>query len=125
MTRVSVTRSGASTSPIVWVSMTPWTRSAMQTHVSIPGGEGIGVTFTQGSDNATCTLQGRVPWTTRGQAQYEALPNTRLTISNGIDVRTGIAGTPVPQDGNPAWIFFSLSVTEEADRWPETTRDAS
>lgn len=113
MTRVTVTRSGSSTSPIVWVSMTPWTKSAMQTHVAIPGGDGIGVTFKRGRDNATCTLQGRVPWTTRGQAQYDALANATLTISNGIDTRTGIAGTPVPSDGNPAWIFFSISVTEE------------
>lgn len=112
MSVVRVTSASGSTSMIIWTSMTPWTNSAMQTHVSIPGGDGIGVTFKQGVDNATTTLQGRIPWTAAGQAQYDALANATLTISNGIDTRTGIAGTPVPQDGNPAWIFFSLSVTE-------------
>lgn len=110
---ITVTNSSGSTSEIVWTRMTPWTPAAIQTHVQIPGGEGDGVTFRKGTDNATTTLTGRVPWTSAGEQQYEALSNAKLTISNGISTRTGIAGTPVPtQSEAPAWIHFTLTVTE-------------
>lgn len=110
---ITVTNPGHSTSEIIWVRMTPWTRAAIQTHVQIPGGDGEGVTFRKGSDNATSTLTGRVPWTEEGEAQYEALVGARLTIDNGLSTRTAIAGTPVPSQSEvPAWIHFTLTVRE-------------
>lgn len=110
MSLITVTIDGESTAPIIWVRMTPWTPSAIQTHIEIPGGSELGVTFPKGTDNATTTLQGRVPWNAEGEAMYLRLPNARLTVDNGISVREGIAGTPVAQDGNLGWIYFSLSV---------------
>lgn len=103
-----------STSPIIWTRMTPWVNSAMNVHIVVPGGRGLGRTYNKGSDNATTTLTGRCPWTSAGQTMFESLAGTRLRISNGIgSTRTGIAGTPVITEQNPAWIFFTISVTEE------------
>ena len=111
---ITVTNEGGSTSEIIWIKMTPWTTSAIQTHVQIPGGDGDGITFRKGTDNATTTLTGRVPWTALGEQQYEALTGARLTINSGVSTRTGIAGTAVAsQSEAPAWIYFTLSVTEE------------
>lgn len=114
MSGISVTRNGASTSPIIWVDKTAWVGEAITTHVTIPGGRGLGVTFPQGTDNAVCTLQGRVLDTEAGRDALEALASSRLTIDDGVQTRTGIAGTPtVTESGNRSWIFFSVTVTED------------
>lgn len=112
MSRISVTVNGSSTSPIVWTSMTPWVSSAMQQHVTVPGGDGLGVTFRKGRDNAVTTLQGRVLWTSAGQSMLKAISGAMLTVSNGIDTHTGIAGSPTISGDSTAWIRFSISVTE-------------
>ena len=108
MSRISVTVNGSSTSPIVWTSMTPWVSSAMQQHVTVPGGDGLGVTFRKGRDNAVTTLQGRVLWTSAGQSMLKAISGAMLTV----DTRTGIAGSPTISGDSTAWIRFSISVTE-------------
>lgn len=114
MSAISVTRDGSSTSPIIWVDKTAWVGEAFTTHVSIPGGRGLGVTFPQGVDNAVCTLQGRVLDTVAGRNALEALACSRLTIDDGVQTRSGIAGTPtVSESSNRSWIFFSITVTEE------------
>lgn len=113
MVRISVTRSGSSTSPIIWVSMTPWTRAPITTHVTVPGGRGLGANFARGSDNATTTLTARCPWTSAGQAAFEALAGSRVTISNGIDTRTGLVTSITPQEQSSAWIHFTMSVMED------------
>ena len=113
MTYIEVTKGGDSTSPIVWVRMTPWTPSAMVKHVAIPGASGGGYNFPQGTDNCTTTLTGRVPWTAAGEAMFESIAGTRLTIDNGVSVRTGLSGTPTVTEANAAWIFFTLPVTED------------
>lgn len=110
---ISVTRGGASTSPIIWVSMTPWSNSPITTHISIPGDRGIGVTFPKGSDNAVATLRARCPWTSAGQQAFEALAGSEVTVSNGIDSRTGIVTGITVQEQSPAWIYFTMTVTEE------------
>lgn len=113
MTVITVTRGSASTSPIVWISMTPWTQAPIYTHVTIPGGRGLGVTFPQGADNATTTVTGRCPWTTAGQAAYDALPGSSVTIGNGVDTRTGTVTSVTAQEQSPAWIYFTMSVMED------------
>lgn len=113
MSLITVLCNGQTTSPIIWTSMTPWTNSAITTHITIPGGHGDGVNFSKGTDNAVTTLKGRVRWTTEGQQAFNRLASSRLTISNGIDTRTGLAGSPAVTDDNPAWIFFTISVTED------------
>ena len=112
MARITVTLNGASTSPIIWVSMTPWTHAPMTSHVSVPGGVGEGVTFPKGADNAVTTITGRCPWTSAGQQMYDSLPGARITVSNGVDTRTGIVTQVTPNEQSPAWIYFTLSVTE-------------
>ena len=112
MARITVTRGGQSTSPIVWVSMAPWTNAPITVHVTVPGGVGIGKTFPKGSDNAVTTVTGRCPWTTSGQQAYDALPGSTVTIANGVDTRTGIVTSVTPTEQSPAWIAFSMSVTE-------------
>ena len=113
MARISVTRDGQSTSPIIWVSMTPWTRAPITTHVTVPGGDGLGKTFSKGSDNAVTTITGRVPWTSAGQTAYDALPGAEVEVANGVDTRTGIVTSVTPSEQSPAWIYFTMSVTEE------------
>lgn len=113
MTRISVTRGGQSTSPIVWVSMTPWTSAPITVHVTVPGGNGLGVTFSKGSDNAVTTVTGRCPWTTAGQQAFDALPGSKVTVTNGIDSRTGTVTSVTPTEQSPAWISFTMSVTED------------
>lgn len=113
MSRITVTRSGVSTSPIVWVSMTPWSRAPITTHITIPGGDGIGRNYSKGRDNATTTLTGRCPWTTAGEQAYEALPGARVTVSNGNASRTGLVTSITPQDQSPAWIYFTMTVMED------------
>ena len=113
MTRISVTRGGQSTSPIVWVSMTPWTSAPITVHVTVPGGNGLGVTFSKGSDNAVTTVTGRCPWTTAGQQAFDALPGSKVTIANGIDSHTGTVTSVTPTEQSPAWISFTMSVTED------------
>lgn len=111
---IVVTKGGQSTSPIIWTRKTAWTKAAMTTHVSIPGGDGDGVNFAKGRDNAVCTLSGRVPDTAAGRAMYESLGASRLTINDGIQTRTGLAGSPTETDSdNRCWIFFTISVTED------------
>lgn len=111
---ITVTRNGSSTSPIVWVDKTSWVGEAITTHITIPGGRGLGVTFPQGTDNAVCTLQGRVLDTVAGRTALEAIASSRLTINDGVQTRSGIAGTPTVQESsNRSWIFFSVTVTED------------
>lgn len=110
---ITVTRSGQSTAPIVWVSMTPWVPSPITTHVSIPGGRGAGVNFAKGCDNAVTTVKGRCPWTSQGQTAFEALSGSRVTIANGVDIRTGLVTALTVQEQSPAWIYFTMSVTED------------
>lgn len=111
---ISVSRNGSSTSPIIWTDKTAWIGEAITTHVTIPGGRGLGVTFPQGADNAVCTLQGRVLDTVAGRSMLESLAGSTLIIDDEVQVRTGIAGTPTVTDSsNRAWIFFSITVTED------------
>ena len=112
MTKIAVTMEGASTSPVIWVSMTPWVGSSIEQHVTVPGARGAGVTFRRGRDNAVATLQGRVPWTYDGESMLDSLIGAKLTIDNGVSVRTGIAGTPTVSGDSTAWIRFSLTVRE-------------
>ena len=42
MSSITVTRGGQSTSPIIWVDRTAWVAEAISTHISIPGGRGLG-----------------------------------------------------------------------------------
>lgn len=110
---ITVTRSGQSTAPIVWVSMTPWVPAPITTHVPVPGGRGKGVNFPKGCDNAVTTVKGRCPWTEQGQAAFEALSGSRVAISNGIDIRTGLVTALTAQEQSSAWIYFTMSVTED------------
>lgn len=112
MTRITVTRGGASTRPILWVSMTPWTRAPITRHVSVSGGVGLGMTFRKGADNAVTTITGRVPWTATGQEAFDALSDAEVTVSNGVDVRTGIVTAVTPSEQSRAWISFTMSVRE-------------
>lgn len=114
MSSITVTRGGQSTSPIIWVDRTAWVAEAISTHISIPGGRGLGRNYSKGCDNAVCTLQGRVLDNAAGREAFEALAGSRLTISDGVQTRTGLAGTPTVTDSsNRAWISFSISVTED------------
>ncbi len=111
---ISVSKNGLSTSPIIWTDKTAWVGEAITTHVTIPGGRGLGVTFPQGTDNAVCTLQGRVLDTAAGRDALESLASSRLTVNDGVQTRSGVAGTPTVQESsNRSWIFFSITVTED------------
>lgn len=113
MSSISVTRDGTSTSPIIWVDKTAWVGEAINRHVTVSGGRGLGRTFPKGTDNAVCTLQGRVLDTVAGRQALEALASSTLTVDDGVQVRTGIAGSPtVSESSNRSWIFFSITVTE-------------
>lgn len=114
MSRITVTaEEGITLSGIVWTDMTPWTSAPITTHIVVPGGRGAGKTFRHGRDNAVTTLSGRVPWTSAGQQAFDALGDARITVSNGIDTRTGIVtSVTVTGTGGGAWITFSISVTE-------------
>ena len=65
------------------------------------------------SFNAVTTVTGRCPWTTVGQQAFDALPGSKVTISNGVDSRTGTVTSVTPTEQSPAWIAFSMSVTED------------
>ena len=110
---ISVSKNGSGTRPIIWTDQTTWVGEAMNTHVTVPGGRGLGRTFPKGTDNAVCTLQGRVLDTVAGRSMLESLAGSTLTIDDEVQVRTGIAGTPtVTESSNRAWIYFSITVTE-------------
>lgn len=113
MARITVTSDELDLSGVVWTSMTPWVSAPITTHVTVPGAKGMGVTFRQGRDNAVTTLSARVPWTSAGQQVFDLLPDVTLTVSNGIDTRTGVVtSVAVTGVGGGAWITFTISVTE-------------
>lgn len=113
MSRISVT-SDTTLNLIKWTDMTPWVSAPMTRHIAVAGGRGLGKTFSLGTDNAVTTLHGRVVWSPQGQAQFDSLAGSRVTVSNGIDTRSGIVtSVTVTGTGGGAWIVFSMSVTEE------------
>lgn len=100
-------------SSIRWTDMTPWSSSPITVHITIPGGNGLGKTYSKGRDNAVTTLTGRIKWTEQGEKTFDALGGRELTVSTGISERTGLctAVTVTGTDGG-AWISFTISLTE-------------
>lgn len=100
-----------------WKTITPWVGQRFQTHIPIPGGDGIGVTFDRGSDNRVATLSGLVLWNAYGEAVLDALGGALLTVDNGAGssaVRCR-AGSITILEAKGAIVRFSLPLTEEPD----------
>lgn len=98
---------------IKWTDMTPWNASPITTHITIPGGSGLGKTYSKGCDSAVTTLTGRIKWTADGEKVFDALGGRELTVSTGISERTGMCtAVTVTGTGGGAWIVFTISLTE-------------
>lgn len=100
-------------SSIRWTDMTPWCASPITVHITIPGGSGLGKTYSKGRDNAVTTLTGRIKWTAEGESIFDSLGGRELTVSDGLTERTGMctAVTVTGTEGG-AWIGFTISLTE-------------
>lgn len=113
MTRLTVTKGGSSTSPAIWVDWTPWCMSTISTHVTVPGGLGLGKTFARGADNAVCTLRGRIPMTSAGRTMVDSLASGQLTVADGIETRTGqITGITMQETAGGAWMVVQVTLME-------------
>lgn len=101
-------------SAIIWQSMTPWLYTSQQTYVQIPGGDGLGVTYLRGRDNAVTTLTGICP--RASQEAVRSLAGLSVTVSDGVTEKSGICGTPSisGQTYLMAWVQFSVTVRAEA-----------
>lgn len=99
-----------------WLSMTPWIGARFQTHISIPGGEGIGVTYDRGSDNRVATLTGIVSWEGDGENFLNRIGGKILTIKRyGTEEEIGvraISSSPSVTDYQGATIRFTMTLTE-------------
>ncbi len=100
-----------------WLTITPWVGSRFQTHISIPGGDGLGTTYDRGSDNRVATITGITTWNEDGEDTLEALSGAVLKVANGVgrSAVTAIADAPTIIDYGGAVIKFSLTLTEVKD----------
>lgn len=105
-----------------WLTITPWVGSRFQTHISIPGGDGLGMTYDRGSDNRVATITGITTWNAAGENALDALSGAVLKVTNGAGRSevTAIADAPTIIDYGGAIIKFSLTLTEITDTGEET-----
>lgn len=96
-----------------WLTMTPWNGASFKTHVSIPGGNGLGKEYRRGKDNRMATVTGVVKWNKAGQELLDWLGgNDILYVDNGIEQVTCKSDSPMLQEYGGAYIKFTLSLTE-------------
>ena len=98
-----------------WLSLTPWIGSRFQTHISIPGGEGLGEVFDRGCDNRVATLTGIVSWQNGGEDFLQQLGGILVTVKRSADDESGVlarAATPSVTEYQGAVIRFTLTLTE-------------
>ena len=105
-----------------WLTITPWVGARFQTHISIPGGDGLGRTYDRGNDNRVATITGITTWNDAGEDALEALSGAELTVDNGAGRSPikAIADAPTIIDYGGAIIKFSLTLTEVEDTGEET-----
>lgn len=99
--------------PARWSSCTPWQSNPQTVHVAVAGTRNGGVTFSKGSSSAVATLTGRMLWTAANQTVLDNLPGATVSVNNGLETRTGVVTGLTVREGTPAWIFFSITVTED------------
>lgn len=97
-----------------WLTITPWVGARFQTHISIPGGNGLGVVYDRGHDNRVATITGITVWNSDGESLLDSIGGSILKVKNRTDGDevTAMADAPSILDYGGAIIRFSVTLTE-------------
>ena len=113
---ITVTGLPTTSARVRWLNLTPWIGARFQTHISIPGGEGIGVTYDRGSDNRVATITGIVSWEGDGETFLNRIGGKVVNVKRyGTEDEVGInaiTSSPNVTEYQGATIRFTMTMTE-------------